>query len=211
MILWTIQPLIVWEILQREKVFRCDPSLCSMPEPQFREKYQWLIDQMEKRIGTPPAEVIYPVWAWYMQNGRQSKPDLRSERWGNGPGDEQYTCIEVELPDDQVLLSDFDAWSIILLNGLLSRSEEEHDQLEDEYESLPPEKQRAFKEKNWERVFDLTPIENSWVTRGKWIQATFWELHTDNVRAVRFLKTGKKKEDEYYVDIMAGEPHEGSV
>ena len=93
-----------------------------MPEPVFVEKYKWLIDQMEKRIGPAPDGVSYPVWAWYIQSWKHKKPDLRIERWANGPGNEQYVCIEVELPDDQVLLSDFDAWCILLLDGLLAVS-----------------------------------------------------------------------------------------
>ena len=49
--------------------------------------------------------VIYPVWAWYAQNGKHYKPDLRSERWGYGSAGDKFACIEV--PDEQVLLSDF--------------------------------------------------------------------------------------------------------
>ena len=36
--------------------------------------------------------------------------------------------IEFEIPDDQVLLSDFDVWHIVLCNGLVSESEEEDNQ-----------------------------------------------------------------------------------
>ncbi len=127
----------------------------------------------EKKRIEPPDGVTYPVWAWYMQNGKHSKPDLRSERWECGPGDEQYTCIEIEIPDDQVLLSDFNAWCIILNNGLITKTEEEYDRLDMYFESLPPDEQKSFKENNWERVFDLTPSKNKWATRGSWIQATF--------------------------------------
>ena len=93
---------------------------------------------MIKRIGPPPEGVVYPVWAWYKQNGKRKKPDLRSERWGYGPGDEDYTCIEFEIPEDHVLLSDFDSWHTILNNGLFSDSEEEADQKDAYFESLPP-------------------------------------------------------------------------
>ena len=122
MILWTIQPLEIWKILRETGVFHCAPAKSSMPEPEFVENYEWLISQMIKRIGPPP------VWAWYKQNGKRKKPDLRGERWGYGPGDEDYICIEFEIPEDQVLLSDFDSWHIILNNGLFSDSEEEADQ-----------------------------------------------------------------------------------
>ena len=80
MILWTMQPVEVWQEIQETGVYRCDPARSSMPE--FTDMYEWLIRQMEQRIGPPPAGVTYPVWAWYMQNGKHRKPDLRTERWG---------------------------------------------------------------------------------------------------------------------------------
>ena len=97
MILWTIQPIDIWKMIQETGVYRCDPKQSSMPEPEFVEKYEWLIRQMKKRIGPQPEGVVYSVWAWYKQNGKRKKPDLRSERWGYGPGDEDYTCIEFEM------------------------------------------------------------------------------------------------------------------
>ena len=191
MILWTIQPIVIWRMIQDTGVYQCDPKLSSMPEPEFVEKYDWLIRQMKKRIGLPPEGVVYPVWAWYKQNGMHKKPDLRGERWGYGPGDEDYTCIEFEIPDNQVLLSDFDSWHIILYNGLFSDSEAEADQKDAYYDSLPVAEQKAYKDKNWEKVFDITPFKNDWTHRGDWIQATVWKLRKDMIRDVRFFRTGK--------------------
>ena len=136
MILWTMQPIEIWNIIQDTGVYRCDPEKSSMQDIQFAEKYEWLIEQMKKRIGPPPDGMTYPVWAWYIQNGKHKKPDLRSERWGYGSGDEEYVCIEFEIPDDQVLLSGFDVWLIILSNGLISETEEEDTRQEKYWESL---------------------------------------------------------------------------
>ena len=55
------------------------------------------------------------------------------------------------------------------------------------YESLSDEEKNAYKEKNWERVFDTSPLNNGWTTRGEWVQATFWELRREDVCAVRFF------------------------
>ena len=148
---------------------------------------------MTKRVGPPPQGVDYPVWAWYMQNGRHKKPDLRSERWGYGPGDEDYCCIELEIAPQRVLLSDFDVWHGVLNNGLISDTEEEDVALEAFHESLADAEKAAYKEKNWERVFDISPLNNNWTTRGEWVQATFWELRREDIRAVRFFRTGKYK------------------
>ena len=193
MILWTMQPLQILNMIQETGVYRCDPAKHSMPEPEITLKYHWLIGQMEKRIGPPPNGVEYPVWAWHTQDWKHKKPDLRSERWGYGPGNEEYTCIEFEIPDNQVLLSDFDAWSIILVNGLLNETEAESDRMDAYYDSLSKGEQETFKNENWQGVFDITPLDNDWMTRGRWIQATVWELRKEMIRDVRFFVTGKYK------------------
>lgn len=196
MILWTIQPVNVWRMIQDTGLYRCDPKLCSMPEPEVADKYNWLIRQMAQRIGPPPEGVIYPVWAWYKQKGKHKKPDLRSERWGYVSADEDYTCIEFEIPDEQVLLSDYDSWYIILNNCLFTDSLEEWDQKYAYYDSLPIAEQKAYKEKDWEKVFDITPFKNNWTQRGDWVQATVWELRKDMIRDVRFFRTGKYRKAE---------------
>ena len=193
MILWTMQPIEVWNIIQDTGVFHCDPAKSTMLKLELVEKYEWLIRQMKKRIGLPPTGVTYPVWAWYAQNGKHNKPDLRSERWGYGLGNEQYACIEFEISDDLVLLSDFDVWHIVLNNGLISETEEENTRQEAYFELLAPEAQKEYREKNWEYVFDVTPFNNHWITRGDWIQATVWELRKEMIRGVRFFTTGKYK------------------
>ena len=118
---------------------------------------------------------------------------MRGERWSYGPGNEEYACIEFELPDDQVLLSDFHAWCIILNNGLLTESESESDDLDALCDAMNPEQQKVFKEANWERAFDITSLSNDWMVRGDWVQATVWELRKDMVRGVQFFVTAKPK------------------
>ncbi len=191
MLLWTMKPIEMWNELKETGVYHCDAGKFSMPE--FRLHYDWLVEQMKKRIGAPPTGVELPVWAWYMKDGKRKKPDLRSERWAYGPGDEDYVCIEVDVDESRVLLSDFDAWSVILCDGLLSASEQEDEVLETQYEKLSEAEQIKFKRENWERVFDISPCDNGWINQGSWVQATFWELWLEDVRNVRFFRTGKLK------------------
>ena len=191
MILWTCQEEAVYNELLKTGVYRCDLNLSSMKD--CREKYNWLMRQMKQRIGPPPEQVTYPVWAIYQQSDKYRKPDLRRERWEFGCDEERFACIEIEIPDREVLLSDFDAWYIILSNGLLSDTEEDR-RLEAQYEALSPSEKRRMKEKNWERVFDLSPLNNGWARRGYEIQATFWELRLEQVRGVRFFRAAAKSD-----------------
>ena len=70
--LWTMQPLRVWEEVQRAGVYRCDAALCWMAE-ELPHAYAWLAREMTKRVGPPPQGVVYPVWAWYMQKWQAQK------------------------------------------------------------------------------------------------------------------------------------------
>ena len=174
MILWTSQEEAVYNELLKTGVYRCDFNLSSMRD--CRKQYDWLVRQMKQRIGPPPDR----------------KPDLRRERWDVGCNGERFACLEIEIPDREVLLSDLDVWCIILNDGLLSDTEQEDRCLEAQYEALSPSEKRRMKEKNWERVFDLSPLNSDWMRRGYDIQATFWELRLEQVRDVRFFRAAAK-------------------
>lgn len=190
MILWTCQEEAVYNELLKTGVYRCDINLSSMKD--CCEKYDWLVRQMKQRIGPPPEQVTYPVWAIYQQDGKHRKPDLRRERWEVGCDGERFACIEIEIPDRDVLLSDFDAWCMLLSDFLISDTEQEDRCLEAQYEALSPSEKRRMKEKNRERVFNLSPLNNGWARRGYEIQATFWELRLEQVRDVRFFRAAAK-------------------
>ncbi len=193
MILWTIQPLHILKQIEETGVYICDPERFSMPE--FVEHYDWLVERMAERIGPPPVGVKYPVWAWYMQEGKRSKPDLRRERWGYGPGNEDYTCIELNVPIREVVLSDFDLWSLVLLNALISETEADDAAIESIYESLSVDQKETYKRKNWEQIFEIKSLHNGWITRGDWVQATFWQLKKEYIRRVVHFRTAKRKSD----------------
>ena len=192
MILWTCQEEAVYNELLKTGVYRCDINLSSMKD--CCEKYDWLVRQMKQRIGPPPEQVTYPVWAIYQQDDKRRKPDLRRERWEVGCDGERFACIEIEIPDRDVLLSDFDAWCMLLSDFLISDTEQEDRCLEAQYEALSPSEKRRMKEKNWERVFDLSPLNSDWMRRGYDIQATFWELRLEQVRDVRFFRAAAKSD-----------------
>ena len=183
MTLWTVQPEQLYASILKTGTYICDPARSSMPE--FTEMYDWLVRQMQERVGMPPDGVVYPVWAWYAQNGKHKQPDLRSERWGYGKAGDRFVCMEIEVPDEQVLLSDFDQWALILLDGLISETEEEDMWQEKVYQALSDEKKLEMKYENWKRVFDISPLNSQWMRRGEWIQANFWVLTKDMIRGVR--------------------------
>lgn len=190
MILWTIQSKEVYELIEETGVYHCDFSKSAFTH--CVKQYNWLAEQMKKRMGEPPEGVSYPVWAMYKWEDKRKKPDLRRERWSNGHKGEHFVCMEIDIPDNKVLLSDFDGWSVILLDGLISDTENESIVLEKRYNNLSKNEKWKMMIENWERVFDITPFENDWIIRGSSIQATFWELRIEDIRNVRFFEGASK-------------------
>lgn len=190
MILWTIQPIEVWEELNRKGYYICNAKksenliddVCN-----FKLAYDWLVRDMETKIGKRPIDVLYPIWAWHTRNWKHKKPDLRES--GYDAKGVKSVCIEIEIPDNQVLLSDFDAWHFVLNHSWLdnSTSEEEYDKNQIWFDSLSYKEQEILKEKSWQGIYDIRPFENDWFQRGRYIQATFWKLELSQVQKVQFF------------------------
>ena len=166
----TIQPIYVWETLQSSGVYRADETKIEMLE-DFRPAYAWMVKEMERRIGPRPSGVCWPVWAWYKTNGRIGRVDLRrSEHWTVEPS----VCIEFEMSDDRVLLTDFDAWHCVLNNWACLENQAEADAFDRLEETLSTEAFQKRLEATWQRIFRLEPHEDYfWNGKVEDIQATF--------------------------------------
>lgn len=185
MLLWTIQPIEIYEIIQNKGYFVCDGR---KSDKWFRESYKWLCKEMKEKIGKPPKNVTYPIWAWHTRNFQRKKPDLRSSEYGNRG--HKMVCMEIDIPDNEVLLSDFDAWHFVLNKWYLNTdcwNEETFDKDHEWLDSLSKEEREKEIEKSWQGIFNLDPKETDWCCRGKWIQATFWVLKKENIKKVQFF------------------------
>jgi len=192
--LWTIQPLSLYKQLQTKGILHCDGSLSEhLQSEAFVNAYSWLAEQMENRISPSPSGVKFPFWAWHTLNWGHKRPDLRCMEFRSYA--EPMVCLELDLPDHEVLLSDEENWHIVLNNGFYSNADNEADD-ENEWEwlhSLSLEKQEVEKRKSWERVFDVEPLNSGWNIRGRFVQATFWELRLSDVVSVRHFGKNRSK------------------
>ena len=132
---WTIHPLEAWRHFQRQGFIVGDPKyICE----DFIEPYHWMMEQMKKRL--PDYQGEYPVWVWPV------KPDL--DQPGHLPEGTEGVCLELELDDKNVLLSDFDAWHCVLNNWPLELED-------DEFGEIPSQEDIV---KSWERIFDYETL-----------------------------------------------------
>lgn len=191
MIMWTIQPYSVYQQLNKNGVFYCDPSKAdNLKDTDFKLAYQWMIKQMKRKISLPPQNVKTPLWAWYRSSDYHHKrPDFR---WVRDYPDE--VCIEFNIPEGQVLLSDFEAWHFVLNNWYYSSatSEKEWEQGEHWFDSLTKNKQQRVKEKSWQRIFDITPRCGEWTKNGDVVQGCFWLMKKNQVKKVWRLRKDHK-------------------
>lgn len=139
--------------LEEFKKFKEDGILKGQKEFVFEwdiEAYKWLIEQMDKRLGIKGS---YPIWVW------TKKPKLREK--GLMEKGTPSVCIKLEIPDEIVLLSDFDAWHCVLNDWFCSLSENE-----------PTSDNEVLKRKSWENIFDLKKVRDSEVWGGdkQWVQ-----------------------------------------
>ena len=194
--LWTIQGIEIYEQLQRDGVAYCTKPIWGDDE-KFMKAYRWMADQMRQRIGEPPIkEIRYPMWAWFQYNSAKSKKPLRS--WLDiQEGVSAY--MEIEIPDNEVLLSVFANWHNVLSQWPLTNCKQidkKTDLLEKEagrslvLDDYPVEIKKEI-EKSWETIFDLDRRDKEvgrTHKRNRSIQATFWMLKPENVISVEFLE-----------------------
>ena len=103
-------------------------------------EYNWMVDQMKKRL--PNYNCEYPIWLWL------KRPDLRYG--GHLEKGLRGVLLEVDIDENDVLLSDFIAWHCVLNNDFLSISEDEENGITN-----------ITKEESWERIFDLDLLRQS--------------------------------------------------
>lgn len=201
MLVWTIQSFQVWEKLQQEGlIYGPGPDLISLADEswQWQTAYEWMAEQMERRIGKRPKSDMYPLWAWSQwRDATHRKPDLRSP--GHLAPGTRGVRLACEIPNDQILLSDFMLWHHALNYGYLSLSQAEEEAFETElalcsltHTPSGPLSNPVFHQRildSWQRIFDLESVGNpDWLgdqTRDKKvIQGTFWQLSLDQVREI---------------------------
>lgn len=183
--LWTVQPPEVLKIIEETGRFICDEDKSFYGE-DFKDAYKWMSDHMSLYNIQKPSDVSSPIWAWHTWNWKHKKPDFRMI--GLGLPGVKYVCIELEIPDNQVLLSDFDQWHCVL-NDIYNnpgKTEEEWEMWDAKYEAITkPVIKQLRKHLSWLDIFDITPFKNEFCSIGQYVQATFWEIRKENIICVK--------------------------
>lgn len=181
------------------------------PDVHVQIAYDWMVEQMSKRLYPPPEGVKYPIWAWVKQSERSwssehpGKPDMRS--WITDKP-EKVVRLQLEIPEEDILQTDFDLWHVHLNFAYFPKSEQDSDAWDKWLEShgleyLDPshledcrpevEEAREMIYKSWKRLFNTDELENSYWgcqdAEKQCIQATFWVLKKEYIQSVEYFTT----------------------
>ena len=191
--LWTIQDYSFYEkILQNQTIY---PYYSDHIDRRCVHGYQWLIQQMNMRIGASSQYASCPIWAWYQwQSSTQKRPDLRYS--GHLSKGSKAVRIEFQKKSHEILLSDFDLWHYpYSFKSYIPCSTADEIQfneklknlgLEDtDFYQLPRDIKQEIKT-SWQHCFDLNfdHTEYSRIAENKCIQATLWSLSIDEIVTV---------------------------
>lgn len=109
---------------------------------EFLPAYRWMMKQM--KVEFPNYIGDYPVWVWL------KKPDLRFS--GHLMKGTNGVLLELDLEEEDVLISDFQAWHLVLYNSFVALTEEE----EQEFETG---KLDISLEESWLRIFNYKELK----------------------------------------------------
>ncbi len=179
---WTIRRAEELEAFQHDGVLRTDAA---QVDPDFRAAYDWMRQQLNVQIGPPPLGVIYPIWVWrYWQGTTRARPDLRTKCLL--PRGALGVRLELDLPAESVLLSNFDGWHAVLNNHYYTLNDEEYEHFE---KSIGQQGKNhpdfiAMKMDSWQRIFDLALIPDplNWP-----VQGVVWEIPFYRVSAIDYF------------------------
>lgn len=183
--LWTTQSPEVYEIVMKDGYCIVDPDKSLWLDiKQFKAAYDWIVMKMDEKIKRPlGVPVFYPWWAYYKVDGHY---DIKLEdiNYRDTPGT-TMVALELEVPDEEVLLSDLDAWNFVLNDLWIDDSTDEvsWNKCLKYYRNLPLDVAKEVKVNSWDKVFDLTPVVTDWKSNGQEVQGTFWMLRKEYIKS----------------------------
>lgn len=196
--LYSIQPLPVVHALFVQGELFAQPAWLDDPEERkcpwgWDAAYQWMVQQMRCRIRVA-QKMRYPFWAYYWWSGAgRARPDLRSYTLRSWASENRHVLLELEVPEDEVLLSCYSGWHFVLNYWHMGTPREVQcfekaakRQGLDFYRNkpLPDADLDAQLRKSWELIFDTPRCARrlELQPQHQCIQATFSTLRVDQVQ-----------------------------
>lgn len=149
---WTIQHKSYLKVLKKESTISGSLTHIKDLWDHFIPAYTWMVDMMNKRGIN--QDKSFPVWVW------NKRPDKRLLMFNYAK--KNHVMLELEIPDDQILWSNFDDWHCVLNSVPLFTDKNQHKKMKyfkNKYGSSVPnmdeldqvDQEKEYKE--WEDIF----------------------------------------------------------
>ena len=154
--------------------------------------YNWMVNEMKNKNICPQNKEQYPLWAW-AKCGASIAPRKRKNITGEV---QNVVKIVFEKADQDILLSDYMAYSFLLSGHIVPQNQQEYKNFLDEMERqnisleelknfvrskyIKPNTIKQFSEiqKTWKRIFDL---------KSRVYQACVWNIKMSEVLKIEIL------------------------
>ena len=186
----TFQTCRALSVLEKNGILTADVSYIDIPK--YGMPYNWMITEMKNRNICPQNKELYPLWAW-AKCGASIAPRKKKNTIGNA---QDVVKIIFEKQDNDVLLSDYMAYSFLLSGHIVPKNRREYinflneiqkknislEDLKKIVRSQPVEqnviKQFSKIQTTWKRVFDL---------KSHVYQACVWNIKMSEVLKIEVL------------------------
>lgn len=181
--LWMIAREALWTRLQVEGELLCNPE--RIP-PSYASAYAWLRRSCARRMPHYMGHDLW--WAWVRWLPGRRRPDLRARRFHWFAPGTPAVRLELNVPDEQVLCTNYNLWEEVLFERIISRDTHDTRATNAPALSMPsvaPHGSRAAMEASWEAIFDVPPCvpteSGAGAGRAPTVQAVFEVLRRDEV------------------------------
>jgi hypothetical protein len=206
MILWTIQHLNVYNILKEKGIYKPERKYTmAYNNIDISQAYEWMKYSMYLLCKSSINMDDEIIWAWYQWEGKRKPRDMRKS--GYCTKGLPIVQLKIDIPDDNVLLSDFDLWHYVLNGWLIPENEYEKEEYDIDTMIMLQEQKRMIEEKrpcsidyikmsfqwekriqkSWDIIFNIDDNKIYALNgcQNKTIQATFSELKYNQILSVK--------------------------
>lgn len=164
----------------------------------FKESYLWLKSQMIKQNIAHENNNSHLIWGWYKWGAKPERsPDLRYNSTKNFYQNEKFVLMELDIPAERLCLTDYDGWHYVLNYWLLEKTKfsNKFNKQFNFYLEKPLSNPEAHQiiEQSWQKIFTFKECRKllEITKKAQSIQATFFEIFYNDLKAVRVIENSK--------------------
>lgn len=148
-------------------------------EAEWKEAYRWMREHLAARCLPPSIPNGLMLWGWPHGGEPEDSHVLSSE------GDDTLCRMELSIAPEDLLVSDFHAWHIVLSGGYLGTDEADTDRYYSRAREKTPESLNE-KKASWARIFNPDGLDHGyWGKPAERIyQFCFWQPKAEAIISV---------------------------